>query len=51
MKGVKKQHLPEKNCPVCNRPFMWRAKWAKNWDEVIYCSQKCRRSKNAVKPE
>ncbi len=21
----------------------WRAKWAKNWDEVRYCSDACRR--------
>ncbi|MEH3114229.1 DUF2256 domain-containing protein [Pedobacter terrae] len=49
MKDVKKQHLPMKTCPVCNRPFMWRTKWAKNWDEVIYCSQKCRRKKSLAK--
>ncbi|MBT8324110.1 MAG: DUF2256 domain-containing protein [Winogradskyella sp.] len=42
-KGVKKQHLPEKICPVCQRPFAWRKKWENNWDNVIYCSEKCRR--------
>jgi len=42
---IKKQNLPEKICPVCKRPFMWRKKWAKNWDEVTYCSERCRRDK------
>ncbi|MBP6055586.1 MAG: DUF2256 domain-containing protein [Cytophagaceae bacterium] len=45
MQGVKKQHLPSKICPVCNRPFAWRKKWEKNWDQIIYCGEKCRRSK------
>ncbi len=42
MKGVKKENLPEKICVVCGRPFAWRKKWAKVWDEVKYCSQACR---------
>ncbi|MCX2477696.1 DUF2256 domain-containing protein [Pedobacter sp. MC2016-15] len=46
MKDVKKQNLPSKICPVCNRPFTWRKKWEKNWDEVRYCSKKCSGSKN-----
>ncbi|MFN6085935.1 MAG: DUF2256 domain-containing protein [Fluviicola sp.] len=29
MKGVKKQHLPEKLCVSCGRPFSWRKKWEK----------------------
>jgi len=41
----KKPHLPEKVCPVCERPFTWRKKWEKNWDEVKYCSERCRRNK------
>ena len=47
MKGVKKQHLPEKICPVCDRQFTWRKKWEKTWNEVRFCSQKCRSQKNA----
>ncbi|MCL6219749.1 DUF2256 domain-containing protein [Zunongwangia pacifica] len=46
MRNVKKKHLPEKICPVCKRPFGWRKKWAKNWENVIYCSEKCRRTKS-----
>lgn len=44
MKGHKQMFLPEKICPVCMRPFKWRKKWAKDWEQVIYCSQRCRSS-------
>lgn len=37
----KKSDLPTKVCPVCERPFAWRARWKNNWDEVVYCSRKC----------
>ncbi|NND93712.1 MAG: DUF2256 domain-containing protein [Flavobacteriales bacterium] len=43
---MKKEHLPTKLCPECDRPFVWRKKWQKNWSEVIYCSEKCRRNKS-----
>ncbi|MUP41555.1 DUF2256 domain-containing protein [Christiangramia aestuarii] len=41
----KKEHLPEKICPVCQRPFKWRKKWEKDWENVKYCSEKCRKNK------
>lgn len=41
----KKSDLPTKICPVCDRPFTWRKKWSKCWDEVKYCSDRCRRRK------
>ena len=41
----KKVYLPEKICKVCQLPFSWRKKWEKNWDEVLYCSEKCKRDK------
>tara|TARA_Y100001968_G_C19093602_1_gene588942 strand:+ start:210 stop:347 length:138 start_codon:yes stop_codon:yes gene_type:complete len=41
-----KKHLPIKTCPICKKPFSWRKKWKKEWENVIYCSEKCRRSKN-----
>jgi hypothetical protein len=44
----KKINLPQKTCLVCNLSFSWRKKWEKNWDEVKYCSEKCRRTKNKV---
>ena len=40
--GVAKRDLPSKLCLVCQRPFSWRKKWARDWDAVIYCSDKCR---------
>ncbi|MBT8313618.1 MAG: DUF2256 domain-containing protein [Maribacter sp.] len=42
---MKKQHLPEKICPACLRPFSWRKKWELNWREVKYCSERCRKNK------
>lgn len=38
----RKPHLPTKTCPVCERPFAWRKKWARDWDRVVYCSTRCR---------
>ncbi|MEM6717925.1 MAG: DUF2256 domain-containing protein [Bacteroidota bacterium] len=43
---MKKAHLPTKICKVCERPFTWRKKWERVWDEVQYCSERCRRNKN-----
>ena len=34
-----------KNCAKCGREITWRAKWARNWDQVKYCSDACRRSR------
>lgn len=48
MKNVKKQNLPSKICKVCNRYFTWRKKWEKNWDEVKYCSDKCRKNNHST---
>jgi hypothetical protein len=45
MKGVKKQDLPEKICKACGRPFSWRKKWERCWDEVQYCSEGCKKQK------
>lgn len=44
IKKYTKSNLPSKVCCVCKRPFEWRKKWAKVWDEVKYCSERCRRS-------
>ena len=40
---MKKQHLPEKICVCSQRPFAWRKKRERCWDEVRYCSEKCKR--------
>jgi hypothetical protein len=41
MKG-NKSYLPERRCAACGRPFSWRKKWARNWEQVRYCSARCR---------
>ncbi|KAA2213761.1 DUF2256 domain-containing protein [Teichococcus oryzae] len=38
----KKPHLPQKICAACGRPFAWRRKWARDWEQVRYCSDACR---------
>ena len=41
-KMVRKGDLPTKICATCQRSFAWRKKWAKVWDEVRFCSDRCR---------
>jgi len=38
-----KSNLESKICEQCQRPMEWRKSWAKNWDSVKYCSDRCRR--------
>ncbi len=40
---IDRRNLPQKLCETCGRSFTWRRKWKKNWDEVKYCSERCRR--------
>jgi hypothetical protein len=35
----------DKTCRSCGRRIEWRKKWERNWDEVVYCSDACRRQK------
>jgi len=42
-----KNGFAPKVCIRCERPFEWRKKWARNWDEVKYCSQSCRENKGS----
>ncbi len=48
MRGVKKEHLPTKVCAACGRPFAWRKRWARDWDAVRYCSDRCRGDRRAA---
>jgi hypothetical protein len=41
-KMVRKGDLPSKPCAACGRPFAWRKKWERVWDEVRFCSDRCR---------
>ena len=40
-----KQSLPSKPCAACGRDMTWRKAWAKNWEQVLYCSNACRQNK------
>ncbi|MFN3529959.1 MAG: DUF2256 domain-containing protein [Bacteroidia bacterium] len=42
----KKSNLPEKLCTHCQRPFQWRKKWKKHWEDVKYCSDRCRKNRS-----
>jgi hypothetical protein len=44
-KAVRKGDLPSKPCLSCGRPFTWRKKWEAVWEEVKYCSDRCRSHK------
>ena len=37
-----KASLPSKPCPACGRPMTWRKKWERTWEQVKYCSDRCR---------
>ncbi|WP_016951509.1 DUF2256 domain-containing protein [Anabaena sp. PCC 7108] len=50
-RNIAKSDLPEKICVVCQRPFSWRKKWEDCWDEVKYCSERCRRRRSQAKNE
>lgn len=47
-RGVKKENLPSKVCVVCGRPFTWRKKWERVWDEVTTCSKSCNHKRRAA---
>lgn len=34
-----------KICASCGRSMTWRASWASNWEQMRYCSDRCRRRK------
>jgi hypothetical protein len=34
--------LPTKICAACQRPFACRKKWERAWDNVKFCSDRCR---------
>jgi hypothetical protein len=37
--------VPEKPCAACGRRIGWRKKWARDWEQVRYCSDACRQHK------
>ena len=40
-------HAP-KTCAACGRTMEWRKSWARNWDEVKFCSDACRRHRSGT---
>ena len=48
-RGVKKENLHWKVCVVCNRPYNWRKKWERCWDEVTTCSKACNATRRQLK--
>jgi len=38
---IAKANLPSKTCIICMRPFTWRKKWERTWDERTTCSTRC----------
>jgi hypothetical protein len=44
----KKSELPTKACVVCKLPFSWRKKWARDWENVTHCSDRCRKAGKAA---
>lgn len=37
-----KADLPTRVCAACGLPFTWRKKWARDWEQVKFCSDRCR---------
>mmetsp|Transcript_28214 Transcript_28214/g.51021 ORF Transcript_28214/g.51021 Transcript_28214/m.51021 type:complete len:122 (+) Transcript_28214:144-509(+) len=50
-KKPSKANLPEKICVVCDRPFAWRKKWERCWDEVTCCSKSCNAKRKSLAKE
>ncbi|ANC50477.1 hypothetical protein CP97_14791 [Aurantiacibacter atlanticus] len=44
----RKSDLPSKVCVACGLPFAWRKKWERDWDNVRFCSERCRRNKPKI---
>ncbi len=37
-----------KTCAACGRMMTWRKSWAKNWAEVKFCSDACRKRRSSA---
>lgn len=46
----KKSDLPTRRCAVCQRPFTWRKKWEKVWNEVNDYSDRCETHRSKTRP-
>ena len=43
---MSKQIHDPKLCESCGRYFEFRKKWEKDWPQIKYCSDKCKKNKN-----
>ncbi len=43
--GPKLAAPPPKTCVTCGRTIEWRKKWERDWEQVRYCSDGCRKAK------
>lgn len=41
--------LPVKPCEACGRPIVWRKKWERDWENVKFCSERCKKEKKSEK--
>ncbi|WBQ19137.1 DUF2256 domain-containing protein [Sphingobium yanoikuyae] len=46
-----KLKLSSKVCLGCGRPFIWRKKWERDWEQVRFCSERCRRQGGSPQPD
>src|SRR6056300_595510 len=37
--------VSDRFCESCGRRIEWRSKWARDWENVRYCSDRCRRQR------
>ena len=44
-------HPPPKPCALCGRAVTWRKKWERDWADVKYCSDACRRAAKSSKDQ
>jgi hypothetical protein len=44
-KVVRRGDLPVRTCAGCGLSFAWRKNWARDWDAVKFCSERCRGEK------
>jgi hypothetical protein len=42
---------PSKPCAVCGRTIEWRRKWARDWEQVRYCSDRCRHGRSTLRSQ
>ncbi|MBZ9752342.1 DUF2256 domain-containing protein [Deinococcus sp. HMF7604] len=47
-KGRPPSQRPTKLCAACGLPFTWRKKWERDWEQVRYCSDRCRKAGRAA---